>query len=73
MNALRIVGALLIVAGILALVFRGFSYTQETQGAKIGPIELTVHERKTVDIPVWAGVAVIAIGGALLYAGSRKR
>ncbi len=67
-----VVGVLLIVAGILGLVFGGFSYTRETQGAKIGPIELTLHEKRTIDIPTWADIAVIAIGGALVYAGSRK-
>lgn len=73
MNAFRIAGIALIVAGVLALVYGGFSYTKETHQAKLGPIELSVQEKQTVNIPVWAGVAGIVIGGALLlYAGKRN-
>jgi hypothetical protein len=49
------------------LAYGGFSYTKETQGAKIGPIELTVQDRQTVNIPVWAGVAAIIAGALLLF------
>jgi hypothetical protein len=66
MNALRIVAIALIVAGGLGLAYGGFSYTKETQEAKLGPIELTVKDRQTVNIPVWAGVAAIVAGVLLL-------
>ena len=56
-----------------ALLYGGFSYTQDTQKAKIGPIELTVKENKTVNIPVWAGVAGLVIGGALLLFGTKGK
>ena len=39
---------------------------------RIGPLELSVKERKTFDVPVWAGVAAIVVGGVLLVFGSRK-
>lgn len=73
MNGLRIVGAVLIAAGVLALVFGGFSYTKETHGTKLGPIELSVKEKETVNVPVWAGVGAIVAGAALLLAGGRKK
>jgi TRAP-type C4-dicarboxylate transport system permease small subunit len=57
---------LLIVGGLLALIYGGFSYTKNTQEAKIGPLELTVRDTKTVNIPVWAGIATLAIGASLL-------
>jgi hypothetical protein len=57
------------VAGVLGLVYGGFSYTQDTQQAKIGPIELSVSEEQTVNMPVRAGVAAIVAGGALLLVG----
>ena len=57
MNAIRIAAIALIVAGALALAYGGFSYTKETHEAKLGPIELSVQERETVNIPIWAGVA----------------
>ncbi len=66
MNTIKIVAIVLIVGGILALAFGGFSYTKETEGAKLGPIELTVNEKKTVNVPVWAGVGAIIAGAALL-------
>ena len=70
MNSIRLTAIVLIVASVLALLYGGFSYTQDTQKAKIGPIELTVKENQTVNIPVWAGVAGLAIGGALLLFGT---
>ncbi len=73
MNATRIVGILLIVAGLAALALGGFSFTKETHEAKIGPLEFSLKEKQTVDIPGWAGVAVIVVGGALVLLGGRKR
>jgi hypothetical protein len=66
MNALRVVAIALIVAGGLGLAYGSFSYTKETQEAKIGPLELTVKDQQTVNIPVWAGVAAIVAGALLL-------
>jgi len=72
MNAIRIAAIALIVAGVLGLAYGGFSYTKETHEAKLGPIELSVTEKQTVNIPVWAGIGAIVIGGALLLFGARK-
>lgn len=72
MNAVRIVALALIVAGALALAYGGFSYTKETHQAKLGPIELSVKETQRVNVPLWAGVAAIVAGGALLLFGSRN-
>ena len=72
MNGIRIAAIALIVAGILGLAYGGFSYTRETHQAKLGPIELSVKEKETVNIPMWAGVGAIVIGGVLLVAGRGK-
>ncbi len=72
MNTIKIAAILLIIAGVLGLAYGGFSYTKETHEAKIGPIELSVKEQQTVNVPVWAGVGAIVIGGALLVFGGRK-
>lgn len=72
MNATRIAAIALIVAGILGLAYGGFSYDKESVGAKLGPIELKVTEKKTINVPVWAGIGAIVIGGALLMLGGRK-
>lgn len=72
MNTNQIVAIVLIVAGILGLAYGGFSYDKETTGAKLGPIELKVTERKTVNVPMWAGIGAIVAGGMLLVLGGRK-
>jgi hypothetical protein len=72
MNAIRIAAIALIVAGVLALMYGGFSYTKSTSTAKLGPVELSVKDRETVNVPIWAGVAAIVAGGALLVFGGRK-
>lgn len=72
MNATRIIGIALIVAGLLGLLYGGFSYTKDTTAVKLGPIELSVQEKKTVNIPIWAGIGAIVAGGLLLAFGSKK-
>lgn len=72
MNPTKMVAIALIVAGVLGLMYGSFSYTKQTHEAKLGPIELSIQEKQTVNIPVWAGVGAIVVGGALLLFGSRK-
>jgi drug/metabolite transporter (DMT)-like permease len=72
MSAQKIVGILLLAAGILALVYGGFSYTKETHEAQLGPLELSVEEKERVNLPVWAGAAAV-VGGILLLVLDRKR
>jgi hypothetical protein len=72
MNPIKLVATLLIVAGVLGLAYGSFSYTKDTNLAKVGPIELNAQERHTVNIPVWAGIGGIVIGGLLLALGGKK-
>lgn len=73
MGLVKIVAIVLILGGLLGLLYGGFSYTKETQEAKIGPLELSVKETQTVNVPVWAGVAaIVAGGGLLLFAGKKS-
>lgn len=67
----RTIGIVLLLAGILALAYGGFTYTQETQKAKIGPLEINVKEDKHVNVPVWAGLALAVVGGGLLVSGKK--
>jgi len=66
MSAVKTVGIVLIAAGILGVLYGGFSYTKETHEAKIGSLELSVKDKETVSVPVWAGVGAIVVGGLLL-------
>ena len=72
MNSLKITALVLIVAGVLGLGYGSFSFTKETHDVNLGPIEMSVKEKETVNIPVWAGIGAIAIGAALLLLGGRK-
>jgi TRAP-type C4-dicarboxylate transport system permease small subunit len=72
MNTVRIAALALIAAGVLGLVYGGFSYTKETHRATLGSLELSVKDRETVNVPVWAGIGAIVVGGALLAMGGRK-
>jgi len=72
MNPIKLVAIALIVVGILGLAYGGFSYTKDTTVVKLGPIELSAKEKQTVNIPMWAGVGAIVVGGLLLVLGGKK-
>ena len=72
MNSLKGVGIVLLVAGALALVYGGFTYTKKTHKTELGPISFAIKEKETVNIPVWAGVAAIVVGGVLVFTRSNK-
>jgi hypothetical protein len=68
MNAVKMLGIVLIVAGVLGLAYGSFTYTKDTHEAKLGPIELSIKDKETVNIPIWAGLGAIAAGAFLLFA-----
>ena len=72
MSAARLIGIVLLMAGALAFAYGSFSDTKETTAMKLGPVELSVKEKKTVNIPLWAGIGAIVAGGLLLLVGGRK-
>ena len=72
MNPTRIAGIVLIVAGVLGLLYGSFSYTKETHNAKIGPLELSVKDKETVNVPQWLSIGGIVVGVVLLLVGGRK-
>ena len=71
MNPIKLVAIALLVVGVLGLVYGGFSYTKDTTVVKLGPIEVTAKEKKTVNVPLWAGVGAIVVGGLLLTLGRK--
>ena len=72
MNTIKIVAVVLIVAGVLGLLYGGFSYTKDTTAVKLGPIELSVKEKESVNVPIWVGVGAIVAGGLLLVFGTKN-
>jgi multidrug transporter EmrE-like cation transporter len=73
MTPTRIFAIVLIVAGVAALAYGGFSYTRETHKAEIGPLKFSLREKEQVNVPQWAGIGAIAAGVVLLLAGGRKK
>jgi hypothetical protein len=72
MNGIRVIGLVVLILGILGLAYGSFTFTEETHDAQLGPIEVSVKDKKTVNIPVWAGIVAIAAGGALLAFGGKR-
>lgn len=73
MQAMKMLGIALIVAGTLGLAYGGFSYTRESHDVKLGPLQFSVKEKETISVPVWAGASAIALGVVLLLAGGRRK
>ncbi len=72
MNTIRIIAIALLVAGVIGLAVGSFSYTKKDTVAKLGPIQITANEKHTVNIPLWAGIGAIVVGGLLLVGGGKK-
>jgi uncharacterized membrane protein HdeD (DUF308 family) len=71
MNALTILGIVLIIAGILALVFQGISYTEKEEVVDFGPLEVQKEDRETIPLPPILGVIALVGGIALVVIGRR--
>lgn len=69
---MKSIGIVVLVLGILAMAYGGFSYTKDSTALKLGPIELSVKEKERVNVPLWAGVAAALAGGLMLVLGARK-
>jgi hypothetical protein len=71
MGMTKIIGILLVVAGTLGLIYGGFTYTKDKHETKIGPLQFSVTEKETVNIPVWAGAGAIGVGVILILFGRK--
>jgi LPXTG-motif cell wall-anchored protein len=65
---MRMIAIVLLVAGVLGLVYGGFSYTRQTHDATLGPLEISISETQRVNVPVWAGAVLLIAGAGLLLA-----
>ena len=72
MNPVKVIAIVLIICGVLGLVYGGFSYTKDTTVVKLGSLELSTKEKQTVNVPIWAGIGAIAVGGLLIFFGGKR-
>jgi hypothetical protein len=72
LNPQKIVAIVLVAAGVMGLAYGGFSYTSETHQADVGSLHLSVDETKHVNVPVWAGIGALVLGGWLLSSGRKS-
>ena len=66
-------GALLLVLGIGSLSYGGINYTDNETALKMGPVQVDIEQDKRLNVPVWVGVALTALGGVFLVAGAVRR
>ena len=71
MSPFKVLGIILIVAGLVVLAYGGFTYTHQSHAAELGPIKVSVSEKRTVPVPVWAGIGAVVIGALLLIPRER--
>lgn len=69
---LMLIGVLLVVLGLLGLAHPTFTYHEKKEVAKLGPMQATVDEEKTVEIPRAASILVALAGLAIVLLASRK-
>jgi uncharacterized membrane protein len=72
MKTFTLLGIVLIVLGLAALAYQGFTYTTRETVIDIGPIKATADREKTIPLPPILGIVAVAGGVALMLAGSRK-
>ena len=71
MSGVKILGVVLLAAGLIGLFYGHFEYTKETHEGQFGPFKFSVAEKETAVIPSWASIAVVVVGAILLVAPRR--
>ena len=70
---MKLIGIVLIVFGVVALAVGGIRYTTRDTVIDIGPVKATADKEHYVPLSPIVGVAAVAGGIALVFAGSRTR
>ena len=73
MNAARITGIILIVLGLAGFMTGGFSFTKETTKAEIGPLQLKVQEKESVNVPQWLSIGAFCSSCVMRSRSARGR
>lgn len=64
---MKIFGVVLILAGILALAYGGFTYTTHKRAVDLGALQIETSQRHRVFLPPILGISGIILGGAVLF------
>jgi hypothetical protein len=71
MSGTKILGIILLVAGLFGLLVGHFEYTKETHEGQFGPFRFSVKEKDTAVIPSWLSLGVLVAGAVVLVIGRR--
>lgn len=73
MSPVKLIALVLVIGGVLGLAYGGFSYTKTSHDVKVGPVDLSVKHKEDINVPVWAGVGAIVLGGLLFVLDGNRR
>lgn len=65
------IAILLVVAGVIALAYQGFTYTTREKAVDLGPFQITADKSRTIPLPPIVGIAMLGAGIFLLVQGRR--
>jgi len=66
-------GVALIILGVIALAYQGFSYTVPKKEVDLGPVQVTKQEKHTVPLPPILGALALLGGIAVIVTDRRGR
>lgn len=69
---MKIVGAVLLIIGLVALIYGGFQYTTHKREVNMGPLQITKTEHHSIPLPPLLGLGCLVAGGVVLAAGARS-
>lgn len=69
---MKILGIVLIVAGIIMFLVTGISYTTEETVIDAGPLEVNAKSEESLNWPPYAGGIAVIAGFVLLAVGRKK-
>ena len=68
---MKALGIVVMIAGVLALAYGGFSWTTHKKAIDMGPIQVERTQQHSVFLPPLVGIGALVIGGVLVFAGRR--
>jgi hypothetical protein len=72
MKTVTLIGIVLVVIGIIAFAYQGFSFTTREKVVDLGPIHLTAEKTRTIPLPPIVGGISLVSGIVLLVVGKKK-